>query len=140
MTTHKGAKRGRITSEINITPFTDVVLVLLIIFMMTTPLLFQPEIKIKLPTAKKAETETDKTVNVMIDTLGSIYVDNTKVDLEGLKAVIASKISSRPDIPVIIKADKEVKYDVVMQTIDASKQAGAKVFALGVEVTQDKKQ
>jgi len=140
MATHKGAKRGRITSEINITPFTDVVLVLLIIFMMTTPLLFQPEIKIKLPTAKKAETETDKTVNVMIDTLGAIYIDNTKVDLEGLKAVIASKVASRPDIPVIIKADKEVKYDVVMQTIDASKQAGAKVFALGVEITQDKKQ
>jgi biopolymer transport protein ExbD len=132
----KPVKRGRINAEINITPFTDVVLVLLIIFMMTTPLLFQPEIKIKLPTAKKAETETDKMIDIMIDSKGVIYVDHKKVGIESLQAAILPRVMSRPDIPVMVKADKEVKYDFVMRTIDAARQAGAKVFALGVEITK----
>ena len=127
-------KRSKLMAEINITPFTDVVLVLLVIFMITTPLLLQPGIKLKLPEVKTAETETGKTINIMIDSSGAVFLNEKKTDLSELKSVVSTRLISNPDMPVIVKADKEVKYDCVIQVIDAAKQAGAKRFALGVEL------
>ncbi|MHB9154475.1 MAG: ExbD/TolR family protein, partial [Endomicrobiales bacterium] len=122
--------------EINITPFTDVVLVLLIIFMVTTPLLLQPGIKVQLPRAKAAETDTDKTMNVLVDARGDIYLDKKKVALEELKREISLKLMHRPELAVVVKGDKDVRYDMVIQVIDAAKQAGVKKFALAVELQQ----
>lgn len=130
-------RRGRVMTEINITPFTDVVLVLLIIFMIATPLLLQPGIKVKMPSAKAAETETDKPVQVTIDAQGKIYVDNKQVDIAGLKAEIALRVAGKPDLPVIVKGDKEVRYDIVIKVIDGAKQSGASRIALGVELRKD---
>lgn len=130
----KPLKRSKVMAEINITPFTDVVLVLLIIFMITTPLMLQPGIKLKLPNVKAAETETGKTINLIIDPSGSIFLNEKRIELSEVKAAIATRLISNPDMPVVVKADKEVKYDAVVQVIDAAKQAGAKRFALGVEL------
>ena len=127
-------KRGRIMAEINITPFTDVVLVLLIIFMITTPMLVQPGIKVKLPKAQAAETDDDKTLTITIDAAGSVYLDNRRTDIGRLKERMQAKLFSRPDTAVVVKGDKEVKYDTVIQVIDAAKQAGAKRFALAVDI------
>lgn len=132
-------KRGRVMSEINITPFTDVVLVLLIIFMITTPLLLQPGIKIKLPTAQSAETDTSKVVNIIVNPSGEIFVENKKINIDDLKSEISMKLYGNPEQPVIVKADKEVKYDIVIKVLDAAKQSGAKKFALGVEMQEAKK-
>ena len=128
------ARRSKLMAEINITPFTDVVLVLLIIFMITTPLMLQPGIKLKLPNVKAAETETGKTINIMIDAAGAIFLNEQKIELAEVKSTVSTRLISNPDMPVIVKADKEVKYDAVIQVIDAAKQAGAKRFALGVEL------
>jgi biopolymer transport protein ExbD len=130
----KPFKRKKLMAEINITPFTDVVLVLLVIFMITTPLMLQPGIKLKLPDVKAADTETGKTINIMIDAAGGIYLNEKRTELAEIKATVSTRLISNPDMPVIVKADKEVKYDAVIQVIDAAKQAGAKRFALGVEL------
>lgn len=130
-------KRGRIMSEINITPFTDVVLVLLIIFMITTPMLVQPGIKVKLPKAQAAETDDDKTLTITIDSAGSVYLDNRRTDIGRLKERMQAKLFNRPDTAVVVKGDKEVKYDTVIQVIDAAKQAGAKRFALAVDIQRE---
>ena len=130
----KPFKRKKLMAEINITPFTDVVLVLLVIFMITTPLMLQPGIKLKLPDVKTADTETGKTINIMIDAAGGIYLNEKRTELAEIKATVSTRLISNPDMPVIVKADKEVKYDAVIQVIDAAKQAGAKRFALGVEL------
>lgn len=127
-------KRGRIMAEINITPFTDVVLVLLIIFMVTTPLLVQPGIKVKLPKAQAAETDTDKTLNILIDARGEIFLDKRKMGIEDLKRELSLRVMSKPDIAIVVKGDKDVKYDSVVRVIDAAKQSGAKKFALAVEL------
>jgi biopolymer transport protein ExbD len=121
-------------AEINITPFTDVVLVLLVIFMITTPLMLQPGIKLKLPKVKTAETDSGKSINIMIDAAGAIYINDRKMQLSEVKPAVSTRLISNPDIPVIVKADKEVKYDAVIKVIDAAKQAGAKRFSLGVEL------
>ena len=123
-------------SEINIAPFTAVVLVLLVIFMITTPLIMQPEIKVDLPSAKSAQSEVHKTVTVLLDPRGYIFVDEKKVEMKDLSALIAAKLKDGPETPVVLKADRKVVYDNVVNAIDACKQGGAKKFALAVELTK----
>ncbi len=130
-------KREKLMAEINITPCTDVVLVLLIIFMITTPMLIQPGIKVKLPEASRAESDTEKNITILISRDGKILVDNSIVSSENLVARMAAKLSANSDIPVVIKGDKEVKYELVIEVIDAAKQAGAKRFALSVELKKN---
>ncbi|MCB4791779.1 MAG: biopolymer transporter ExbD [Elusimicrobia bacterium] len=127
-------KRGRIASEINITPFTDVVLVLLIIFMITTPLLVHPSIKVKLPNATNADMEEDKSIIIMIDQRENVFVNDKKIGVKELQSRLTALISNEPKSAVVVKADKDVKYDIVIKVIDAAKQSGAKKFALGVEL------
>ncbi|MGA2090053.1 MAG: biopolymer transporter ExbD [Endomicrobiales bacterium] len=124
-------------SEINITPFTDVVLVLLIIFMITTPMLVQPGIKIKLPKSQEAETDTEKHLTITIDSRGNVFLENKHIDIDRLKDRLLAKLYNHQDMPVVVKGDKEVKYDIVIKVIDIAKQAGAKKFALAVDLQRD---
>ena len=96
-------KRGRVMAEINITPFTDVVLVLLIIFMITTPMLVQPGIKIKLPKANAAETDSDKNITITINSLGEVFLENKHIDITLLKERLVAKLYNRQDMPVVVK-------------------------------------
>lgn len=130
----KVRKRGRVMSEINITPFTDVVLVLLIIFMIATPVLLQPGIKVELPKAKAAESNTEKNLTITISSGGEIYLDDQRMELGKLRYEVAVRLANKPNMAVIVKGDKDVKYDLVVKVIDAAKQSGAKKFALGVEL------
>lgn len=132
----KPVRRERVMSEINIAPFTDVVLVLLIIFMITTPLIMQPEIKIDLPSAKSAQSQIHKTVTVLLDPRGYIFIDEKKVESKDLSDRIALKLKEDPETPVVLKADRKVLYDNVVNAIDACKQGGARKFALAVELTK----
>ncbi len=122
-------------SEINITPFTDVVLVLLIIFMIATPVILQPGIKVDLPKAKAAEANTDKNITITIGQNGEIYLEDQRVEFAKLRYEIAQRLKDKPAMAVIVKGDKEVRYETVVKVIDAAKQSGAKKFALGVELT-----
>ena len=73
-------KKKRVVADINITPFTDVVLVLLIIFMITTPMLSQHEIKINLPkVTQNTERTEDKVIEISIDKDGFIYINKEQV-------------------------------------------------------------
>jgi len=132
-------KREKLMAEINITPLTDVVLVLLIIFMMTTPMLIQSAIKVRLPEASRAENDLEKNISVLINRSGEIFIDNTRTDIEGLKTGLTARLSTNPNLPVIIKGDKEIRYDDVIKVIDAAKQSGAKRFALAVEIEGKRK-
>jgi biopolymer transport protein ExbD len=129
----KPVRRGKVISEINITPFTDVVLVLLIIFMIATPVLLQPGIKVELPKAKAADTNTEKNLSITVSSGGEIYLDDQRTELGRLRYEIAVRLANKPDMAVIVKGDKDVRYDLVVKVIDAAKQSGAKKFALGVE-------
>ena len=61
-------------------------------------------------------------------------MNEKRTELAEIRSTVATRLIANPDTPVIVKADKEVKYDSVVQVIDAAKQAGAKRFALGVEL------
>jgi biopolymer transport protein ExbD len=120
-------------AEINITPFTDVVLVLLIIFMIATPFIYQPSMNVQLPQASKAE-ETSRDMIVTINPRGEIFLDNSKVDLGTLKTKLSAAVRRKPNASVIINGDKNVRYDSVIQVMDVLTQAGVKNPALGIEL------
>ena len=120
-------------AEINITPFTDVVLVLLIIFMIATPFIYQSSMNVQLPQASKSE-ETTRDIIVTIDKRGQIFLDNTRMDLSTLKMKLLSAVRSKPNTSVIINGDRDVKYDSVIQVMDIITQAGVRNPGLGIEL------
>jgi biopolymer transport protein ExbD len=129
---------AKLMAEINITPFTDVVLVLLIIFMITTPLILQSGIKVKLPKTTKVEVESGKSIIITITADGEIFVENSKIDINNLESEISARIMNNPDSVIVINGDKDVKYDYVIKVLDTAKQSGAKKFALGTELKKVK--
>ena len=128
--------KRRVVSDINITPFTDVVLVLLIIFMITTPMLSQHSLKINLPKAENTQqTEETKNIEISIDKDGFVYLDGLQIHLQYIEEAVKSAMKKHPERAVIVKGDKDIKYDLVVQVIDKAKQAGATKFALALEKT-----
>jgi biopolymer transport protein ExbD len=129
----KRAKKSKLMVEINITPFTDVVLVLLIIFMIATPFIYQSSMKVQLPQASKSE-ETSRDVIININAQGQVFLEDTKVDLESLKYKLTAMVRRKPDTSVIINGDKNVKYDSVVQVMDVLTRSGVKNPGLGIEL------
>ncbi len=128
-------KRKRVVSDINITPFTDVVLVLLIIFMITTPMLSQHEIKINLPQSAEATERTeDKIIEVSIDKDGFIYLNKNQMHKVYFEKAIKDEIKKYPDRPVVIKGDKDIKYETVVEVMDKAKKAGVSRFGLAIDM------
>ena len=122
-------------AEINITPFTDVVLVLLIIFMIATPFIYQSSMKVQLPQVSKSE-ETSRDIIITINAQGDVFLEDKKLDLESLKYRLTAMVKNKPDTSVIINGDKNVKYDSVMQVMDVLARSGVKNPGLGIELKQ----
>lgn len=126
-------KKRKLKSEINITPLTDVSLMLLSIFMLTTPLLVQSGLNIELPKVRNVEKQTTpKNIEVLIDKNGDIFIGKKKIDFSSLEIELKNKVKNS-DETLIIKADKNIKYEIIMKIIDVSKKSGIKKIALGVE-------
>jgi biopolymer transport protein ExbD len=126
-------RKSKLMAEINITPFTDVVLVLLIIFMIATPFIYQSSMKVQLPQASKSE-ETSRDIIITINVQGDVFLDDAKVDLGTLKYRLLAATRSKPDTSVIINGDKNVRYDSVIQVMDVLNQSGVKNPGLGIDV------
>jgi len=126
-------RKSKLMSEINITPFTDVVLVLLIIFMIATPFIYQSSMKVQLPKASKSE-ETSRDIIININAQGDVFLEDAKVDLGTLKYKLMAMVRSKPDASVIVNGDKNVKYDFVIQVMDVLTQSGVKNPGLGIEL------
>ncbi len=124
-------KTRRPMAEINVVPYIDVMLVLLVIFMITAPLLTQG-VKVELAEADARPIEEDAkrplVVSVEADGTWSITYDDDRiqqVDAEALLLKSAAIIKNNPGIPVLIKGDKKVVYDRVIQAMVLLQQAGA---------------
>jgi biopolymer transport protein ExbD len=123
----------KLMAEINITPFTDVVLVLLIIFMIATPFIYQSSMKVQLPQATKS-AETSRDVIITINAEGDVFFEDARIDLDTLKDKLKALTQNNPDVSVIINGDKNVRYDAVIQVMDVLTQAGVKNPGLGIEL------
>lgn len=130
-------KRQPIQSGINITPFTDVVLVLLIIFMITTPMIMKSGIKVNLPKSATGQSERDKKIILAITQDEKIYLNGQVIELQNLKASLAKMTREKPDSNVIVKADREIKYEFVIKILDIARQADVINFLLSVDKVKE---
>jgi biopolymer transport protein ExbD/biopolymer transport protein TolR len=132
---HVGASRAK--SEINVTPFVDVVLVLLIIFMVVTPML-QRGVDVLLPvTAHHAEKkDTGEQIIISVRRDGAIFLGRDAVDLKLLEARLGQLLQRRPPPPVFVKGDRRLTFKPIRQVLEACHRAGATGAALA---TQGKK-
>ncbi len=126
-------RKSCLIAEINITPFTDVVLVLLIIFMIATPFIYQSSLKVQLPQASKSE-EASRDLIITINAQGEVFLEDKKLDLAALKYRLTAMVKNKPDTTVIINGDKNAKYDSVMQVMDVLTRSGVKNPGLGIEL------
>ncbi|MEJ5285462.1 MAG: ExbD/TolR family protein [Brevinematia bacterium] len=127
-------RKKKIKSEINITPLTDVSLMLLSIFLITTPLMVQSGLNIELPKLKNVEKNFNtQHIEVSIDNSGNIFLDDKKLNITDFEIELKNKVKDKDESTVFIKADKNIKYELLMKVIEISKKAEVKKIALGVE-------
>ena len=126
-------KKSALIAEINITPFTDVVLVLLIIFMIATPFIYRSSMKVELPQGSSS-AETPKDIIITIDARGEVFLENRKIDLDALKSKMMEIVKSEAHSMVIVNGDKNVRYDSVIQVMDVLTRSGVKNPGLGIEL------
>jgi biopolymer transport protein TolR len=110
-------------AEINVTPFVDVVLVLLIIFMLTAPIL-QSGIEVDLPKTRTVRALNEERVVVTVDKKQTVYVGNDPVNIHRLGAAVLTKMRGEKASPVFLRCDERVPFGAVAKVFDALKQAG----------------
>lgn len=135
-------QRRRPMSEINVVPYIDVMLVLLIIFMITAPLLTQG-VNVELPQADSAPlpTEADEPVVVSVNLEGDFFIDigegkNEPLDAETLVARIAAVIKYKPKTPILIRGDRNVNYGRVVEAMVLIQAAGVPNVGLITETPE----
>jgi biopolymer transport protein ExbD len=116
-----------VMAEINITPFTDVLLVLLIIFMILAALVTPPGFEKELPNNNNSQPQTQKQHNdieVLVNNKGVIFVDGQKTDESGIYNVMLTERAKKGNKHVSITADAKAPYGVIIRILDAAKIAG----------------
>ncbi len=133
MKSWKREKDANIISGINITPLTDVMLVLLVIFMVTTPLLMEAAFKINLPRASTAERLSGKDITVSIAEGDVIYVNEEKVEMGGLKKTLGRFLKGDKGKMVVLKADRTILHGTVVKVLDIVKSSGVTRLSIAIE-------
>lgn len=122
-----------VIASINIIPFVDIVLVLLIIFMVTSTAIVKAAIKVELPKAAAAGSEVSSTVNLVVTADRELILDGEPVSFADAADRIRGLAADRPDLQAVISADKVLPYGEVVGVIDMVKQSGVVTFALNIE-------
>lgn len=120
-------RRQKAVAEINITPFTDVILVLLIIFMITTPLMLQSSIKVNIPNASSAKSsDSSGQMNITVTDKGVTYLDGSPVNKKELKEKVASSRKKNSDLKVMLFSDKSAKFSDIVAVLDVMNELGVR--------------
>ena len=129
-----GPRSGGIKADINVTPLVDVVLVLLIIFMVVTPMLQRGK-DVKLPSAQRTEQQKKDTDPIILSVTpdGQLFLENEVLPKERASADLGRLLAARPGRKVLLKGDRSLKVKAVREVMNLTRQAGARGVALGVE-------
>jgi biopolymer transport protein TolR len=126
----KSNRHREVLSEINVTPFVDVMLVLLVIFMVTAPLL-QQGVDVNLPKAKGRDLPSEERITLVIKKEGRIYMNETPVSLEEMRNKLEAISKLNPNI--YLKADRGVPYGFVVEVIGEIKDSGIEKLGIVTE-------
>jgi biopolymer transport protein TolR len=128
-----GGNNGNLMSDINVTPLVDVMLVLLIIFMVTAPMMMQG-VDVSLPeaTAEPLESEKEHLI-ITVDTENKVFINDFQVSVDGLGEKLKKILEGRSDREVFLKADKDISYGTVVQVMAAVKGAGVEKLGMVTE-------
>ena len=137
---HRFRRRARhaAMSEINVTPFVDVMLVLLVIFMITAPLL-TVGVQVDLPQTKaQVLPGKDEPLAVSVDASGRVFLQETEIGLDQLAPRLQSIAGSNPDVRIFVRGDRAINYGRVMEVMGTINAAGFRKVALVTAMPQPK--
>lgn len=131
--------RHRPMAEINVTPFVDVMLVLLVVFMVTAPLL-TVGVPVDLPkTSAAVISSPDEPIVISIDAKNRIFIQETEVPLENLAARLSAITGANPETRIFVRGDRSIEYGRIMEVMGSVSQAGFKKVSLLANLPDGKK-
>ncbi len=119
-------------AEINVVPLVDIILVVLIIFMVTAPMIARQSLNVTLPKSQSGEA-AGGAVNplaIAINSEGVLYLNNQPATLESIRSIAAQALSQNPEAQAVITADEKVSHGLVVSVIDTIKSVGIVKFAI----------
>ncbi len=135
-----GSGAGQVTSDINVTPLADVMLVLLIIFMLTVPLL-QEGVYVNKAVAKNAREEPlvddENSTMVTVTRLGQVYINRDLVPDEEIVEKLVERVALAPELPMFIKGDVAVPYERVVELVTQARDSGVEQIGLMVDPARE---
>jgi biopolymer transport protein ExbD/biopolymer transport protein TolR len=138
--TYRGLRNRRTVStlgEINVTPLVDVVLVLLLVFMVTAPMMSRG-IDVSLPVANQPETQPEERITVSINAQERIFVGDRPINLQLLEDTVRSMMEGRTHKVVYLKADESIRYGRVIAVVDKLKNAGVDQIGFAYALPEEK--
>ena len=128
------ASRYRPMAEINVTPFVDVMLVLLIVFMVTAPLL-TVGVPVDLPkTEAKTISDPEEPLVISVNAAGEIYLQDSQIEIENLVPRLVAITENKPDTRIFVRGDQSISYGQIMEVMGTVNFAGFKRVALIAEM------
>ena len=112
---------------------TDIVMLLLIFFMLSSSFIIQPGIKVRLPKSETAEVNSEKSITVTITQDGALYLNDERTSLEALPAKLKPKLIYGAGQVIVIQADRDISLNRAVQVIDVIKSAGGEKFLIATE-------
>jgi len=130
MNTRESGGEDDVMSEINVTPLVDVMLVLLVVFIVTAPLLTQA-VHVNLPkTAETAPPEEKDAVYISVDAKGKVFLDKTEIALENFENELVTRKAADPEIALNLNADDAVQYGTVAKVMASIERSGITKLAV----------
>ncbi len=128
----KRRARSPIMADINITPLTDIFLVLLIIFMVSSAAMVESGAKVDLPEVD-ATVAQPREITVTVTPDQGIYVNNRLTAFEDVEVVLRELVNANPDVPVVLEGDREVLFGEAVKILSIAQKAGASQVAIAAE-------
>ena len=127
-------RRFRPVAEINVTPMVDVMLVLLVIFMVTAPMM-TAGVQVDLPKTEAAQLKgDDQPISISVDAHGDVWIQETKITMEELVPKLQAIMGQKPDTRIFIRGDKGIEYGKLMEVMGTLGAAGFTKVALVTEI------
>lgn len=124
---------NKLLDTFSFSSLTDIVMLLLIFFLLSSTFIIQPGIKVKLPLSDVSEATNERSITLTLTKDGETYINNEKVSLDELPAKWNQLMIMNPDQAIIIRADRDVTIDHTVKVLDIGKKVGASNFNIATE-------